>query len=242
MKAKGTYFLDSYLANKARAKPDDRARAPRRRSALSHPLSHSAFPARAPPDRQRGLQQGLLQQRPLDPAPRRALRQRTLAGGGAQAMPLWVWLTCRSIMSPVVWARCRMCVCVLCACSYDLSEASRCDGRKVDCACTVKKSNTDRNFLYRDRKLYSVVECDHSERPQSSAFRYLLSIHASLRLTPQRSALILDGASNTAYCSGLKVSLLSLGRLASVGASLLEDGAGIVESGGARPARSEKVP
>ena len=28
MKAKGTYFLDSYLANKARAKPDDRARAP----------------------------------------------------------------------------------------------------------------------------------------------------------------------------------------------------------------------
>ena len=174
MKAKGTYFLDSYLANKARAKPDDRARAPRRRSALSHPLSHSAFPARAPPDRQRGLQQGLLQQRPLDPAPRRALRQRTLAGGGAQAMPLWVWLTCRSKMSPVVWARCRMCVCVLCACSYDLSGASRCDGRKVDCACTVKKSKrigTSYGFICRDRKLYSVVECDHSERPQSSSLQ-----------------------------------------------------------------------
>lgn len=203
MKAKGTYFLDSYLANKARAKPDDRARAPRRRSALSHPLSHSAFPARAPPDRQRGLQQGLLQQRPLDPAPRRALRQRTLAGGGAQAMPLWVWLTCRSIMSPVVWARCRMCVCVLCACSYDLSEASRCDGRKVDCACTVKKSNTDRNFLYaatgNSTQLSSVTtRRDHN----LLAFRYLLSIHASLRLTPQRSALILDGASNTAIAQG----------------------------------------
>ena len=34
---------------------------------------------------------------------------------------------------------------------------------------------------------------------------------------------------------------VSLGRLASVGASLLEDGAGIVESGGARPARSTCV-